>query len=152
MTYIFEERIEKKGNRFEVEDGVRRIQQGTLAFHHDEEALYGFVKPTFTDHEICDLATVAFFRPFPCGLQVDKTTGYRELFVLGLQPIIESGVTNMERLKYYTSKPKCIKSQVEVNPVDFDTITVPLLIMAVGTMASFCILILEKIVHRIANK
>lgn len=68
MSYVYNELIEKKGNRFEVDEGVKRIQQGSFAFHHDSEALYGVVTNSFNDHEICDLSAVFYFKPFPCGV------------------------------------------------------------------------------------
>lgn len=152
MAYIYEEKIEKRKNRMEVEEGVRRIQRGNFAFHHDSEALYGTVVQTFSDHEICDLSTVAFFRPFPTCMQTAKRSAYRELFLLGLQPIIESGIAEMERLKFFTLKPKCDKSQVEVVPVAFDTVTVPMFVIVGGVIASAIVLALELFYHRFSKK
>lgn len=156
MTYIYNELIEKKGNRLDVDEGVERIRQGRMAFHHDSEALYGLIVDSFNDHEICDLAAVSFFRPFPCGMQVAKKSAYRELFFMGLQPMIESGVADMERLKYFTPKPKCVKSEVEVVPVEFDTVTAPILVIVAGMVASLLVLGVEiavdKILHKLHNE
>lgn len=151
MAYIYDELIEKRGNRMDVEEAVERIQRGNFAYHHDGEALYGIMNG-FNEQEICDLATVSFFRPFPCGMQVTKRSALRELFFMGLQPIMESGVADVERFKYFTPKPRCVKSQVEVVPVAFDTITVPYLVLVSGVIASLIILALEKLLHRLVNK
>lgn len=152
MAFIYEEKIEKRNNRMDVEEGVQRIKRGHFAYHHDSEALYGVIVQSFSDHEICDLSTVAFFRPFPACMQTAKGGPFRELFMMGLQPMIESGVADMERLKYFTSKPKCDKSQVEVVPVAFDTVTVPMFIIVAGVVASLLVLAVELGYHRFAEK
>lgn len=152
MAYIYNEMIEKKGNRFEVDEGVRRIKQGKTAFHHDAESMYGEIAKSFTDHEICDLSTVSFFRPFPCGMQVAKRSAYRELFFSGLQPIIESGIADMERLKFFTTKPKCVKSEVEVVPVEMETVVVPIMVIGVGFVASVIVLAVEVAFKRLQGR
>lgn len=148
LTHIYNELIEKKGNRMDVDEGIERIRRGKFAYHHDAEALYGLVDNSFNDHEICDLSAIGFFRPFPCGIQVAKGSSYREFFVLGLQLIIESGINDMERLKYFTSKPKCVKSQVEVTPVEIDTIWVPMWVLGIGMVVSLMVLMMEILVDK----
>lgn len=152
MAYIFEEMIVKKGNQMDVDEGVRRIKQGKLAYHHDSEALYGLIVKSFEDHEICSLASVAFFRPFPCGMQVAKKSAYRELFFLGLQPMMESGVANKERLKYFRPKPKCLRSDVRVVSVELETIFIPIMVMGAGVIASLLILVIEILVDKVIQR
>lgn len=151
MQLIYRQFIEKKNNRFDTVEAVQKVQQGHMAIHHDAESMYGEVVKSFTDRQICDLTTVSFYRPFQCGLQVPKKSPYRELFILGLQPMIESGVVGVERLQFFTPKPKCVKSEVEVMPVTFHTITVPILVLCAGVLGSLLVLIAEIFVHTVLN-
>ena len=154
MITIYEERIVNRGNQFEVEDGVARIKDGSMAFHHDSEGMYGYIVGNFTDKEICDLTSVSYFRPFPAAMTTGKGSAYRELFNLVLQQcIIESGVVKKEHIKYFTPRPECIKSNVEVFPVAIDTVTAPLLIFLIcGVLGSLVVLLIEVVVYKCTHR
>lgn len=151
MIYIIE-MITRKNNYLPIEDGVAQIKAGKMAFHYDLEAMYGIIKNNFTDHEICDLSSVAFFRPFPAGLVVKQGTAYKELFRLAIQPLIEAGIADMEKFKYFTKKPTCTRSSVEVHPVALDIVTAPILLFLAGCVAGVSIIIAELIIHKILKR
>lgn len=148
VTHVYQDLIVAKKNFFDVQEGVMRIKSGKMAYHHEEEGMYGYVVNLFNEHEICDLSTVAFGSSAPAGMVIKKGSSYRELFNIGLLRLLEYGVIDKEHTKSYTKKPRCTRSLVEMNPVEFITVIAPLFILGLGFLVGSGIFIVEIVVHQ----
>lgn len=143
--------ILKKGNLLDEETGVELVKSGKMAYHHDPQSLYGIIKATFSDQEICELTEIAYFSPFPECFAFQKGSPYRELFNIGLERLIESGILKKERQKYFPVKPQC-SPKIEVIPVDISRTFSPFLVLGFGMITCLFVLAAELIVKRLNRK
>ncbi|XP_055701715.1 glutamate receptor ionotropic, delta-2-like [Phlebotomus papatasi] len=157
---IYAERVKKQNNFFEPSKGVKMIKEGGFAFHFDVESIYEEVVKTFTESEICDLQVsafsffigytnrsyekqITFLRVIDTCAFVRKTSPYHQLISVLTMKLIEGGVVQNERIKWFASRPKCYSSRVDVVPVDIEQVITPIIIILFALVVSVLILTAE---------
>lgn len=77
---------------------------------------------------------------------VAKNSPFKELIVVGLQRIIESGTIDHYDHIWSATKPKCIKSVTKIKSVDIEQASVIFIFLAAAMCLGFLILLAE-IIH-----
>ncbi|XP_018568642.1 uncharacterized protein LOC108908854 [Anoplophora glabripennis] len=99
-----------RANYYSPEEGLAKVKKGGFAYHTEVTTAYPIVSRTFEADPICDLAQIEFIDPASVGFMVPKRSQYRQLFLVSLVKMQQSGIFKRERDVWVASKPECLLS------------------------------------------
>lgn len=140
---LYKKKIERNGNFFAVDKGLRLMQKGRFAFHVDTSYAYQLIMEMLNEDEICELHEMLLFPIRPLFPVVAKDSPFRELFAVALQKLLEHGIVSYHRRRWSASKPKCLKSITKIKSVDIGQTSTVFIFLATAVLLSFVILICE---------
>ncbi|XP_072743848.1 uncharacterized protein [Anoplolepis gracilipes] len=151
---IFEERIEPKGHKsnwMSTEEGVKRIKNGTFAFHALECKIFHIMQETYEEHEKCGLTEIHYLNLFPPHLPLPKQSPYLEIIKNGALILREYGLKQRDEYRFFTKKPKC-SNQGSYISIGFTECQFVIVAMGYGMLLSLLVFVLELVWHKISNK
>lgn len=143
---LFEKKIENNENFFDVNEGLKMMQQGGFAFHVDTSYAYRPINEMFTEEEICELNEMLLFPTRPLASSVAKDSPFKEFVTIGLQRLLENGIAAYHYKRWTAAKPKCVKSLSKIKSVDIGEVSTVFILLAFAFMTGFVVLMIE-IVH-----
>ncbi|KAJ8910867.1 hypothetical protein NQ315_010814 [Exocentrus adspersus] len=146
---IYEQKIAPKGqkpNFMTALEGIKRVQQGSFAFHIELSTGYKLVNEIFQENEKCSLKEIEYINLIPPWLAVRKNSTYKEIFKVGLKKIHEAGIQHRENSKIYTKRPVCHTKGSNFGSVGLIDCYAAFLIFGIGLGCSVILMILEKLV------
>ncbi|XP_072743877.1 probable glutamate receptor [Anoplolepis gracilipes] len=151
---IFEERIEPKGrksNWMSSEEGVRRMKNGTFAFHDWESTIYHIMQETSEEHEKCGLTEIDYINMKSPHLPLPKQSPYLEIIKNGALKLRECGLKQRDEYRIFIKKPKCLSKRSFIS-IGFTECYFVILVMGYGVLLSLIVFVLELLWHKIRNK
>ncbi|XP_055604990.1 ionotropic receptor 75a-like [Uranotaenia lowii] len=112
--------------------GMQLAKHGGTAFHCDVSYGYTWIKHTFSDSQICELQEVTLFPYRPLHLILPRNSPLRDTFRITLQRLLETGVAQYHRRKYYMEKPRCTTNSNSASEVTFNDIESLYRMLAMG--------------------
>lgn len=145
---LFKRKVVAKGkplteNFFSVLNGVKKIKKGGFAFHVDVSYAYRTIHDLLSESDICELHEMLLFPIRPLSVGIPKGSPLKELINVGLQRLVESGMLDYYNRRWYSLKPKCVKSKTEIKAVDLTQASSIFIAILIGILISLFILAIE---------
>lgn len=143
---LYNEKVKGRERILSVLDGVSLVKQGDYAFYTYVDWAYDFVKKSFTADEIDDLVEISFY---PKAVHsnmyypIEKYSPYKEMFRLGAQILVETGVAAHMTTRWTSEKPVGNLDDNEVVVVDFAHTSTLIYLLLFGYLLSLVALGLE---------
>lgn len=130
-------------NFFSVLNGVKKLQKGGFAFHVDVSYAYRTIHDLLSETEICELHEMLLFPIRPLSVGLPKGSPLKELITVGLQRLVESGMLDYYNRRWYSLKPKCVKSKTEIKAVNLNQASSIFIAIFIGISFSVIVLAIE---------
>ncbi|XP_066597709.1 ionotropic receptor 75a-like [Prorops nasuta] len=131
-----------------VEEGIRQVSQGTLAYHTDPNTAYPYVQKIFTSSQVCRMIEIHLFKQSMMGIYVSHNGQFMEITKIGLARMFSSGLRDRQ-IKYWTSKkPQCDETILAERGIAIFEAAPAFILLVSGFLFSALIFLLEQIVHR----
>lgn len=130
-------------NFYSVLNGVKKLKKGGFAFHVDVSYAYRTIHDLLSEAEICELHEMLLFPIRPLSVALPKGSPLRELITVGLQRLVESGMLDYYNRRWYSLKPKCVKSKTEIKAVDITQASSIFIAVFIGISFSVIVLVIE---------
>ncbi|KAJ8925123.1 hypothetical protein NQ315_001305 [Exocentrus adspersus] len=135
-------------NYYTPEDGLAKVKLGGFAYHTETTTAYPIISRTFEADPICDLAQIQFIDPASVGLMMPKKSQYRQLFLVSLVKMHQSGIFKRERDVWVASMPQC-QSNLRVLSVGVNELFLVYIILVGGMTLAFATFCLEIVWYRL---
>ena len=136
-------------NFYSVLNGVKKLKKGGFAFHVDVSYAYRTIHELLSETEICELHEMLLFPIRPLAVGLPKGSPLKELITVGLQRLVESGMLDYYSRRWYSLKPKCVKSKTEVKAVDLTQASSIFIAIFMGILLSLIVLVFEILNYKI---
>lgn len=151
---LFNKKVVVKGkplteNFFSVLDGVKKLKKGGFAFHVDVSYAYRTIHDLLSETEICELHEMLLFPIRPLAVGIPKGSPLKELINVGLQRLVESGMLDYYSRRWYSLKPKCVKSKTEIKAVDLTQASSIFIAIFIGILFSLIVLAIEILYYKV---
>lgn len=149
---IYEKRILKpKGppNFLQIEQGIAQMRRGLFAFLVESGPGYKMVLDTFDEHEKCDIQQIEYLQILPPYYAIQKNSTYQDLVRVGLNRLVEHGLTHRENSKIYSAKPKCSGNTASFMPVSIIDVQPAFFLMCWGFGIAALLFVLELFARKI---
>ncbi|XP_049536618.1 glutamate receptor ionotropic, delta-2-like [Anopheles darlingi] len=130
-------------DQMNITEGIFLIKSSRKALLCDDQRGYEEVNALFTDYDRCRLQEIALFPETPLHLALPKGSPYKDLFHVTLLKIIEHGVMQYERRRWFTDKPGCAINEVKMPELNLDQTASVFLLLLIGVIGSLVVLSLE---------
>ncbi|XP_011862464.1 PREDICTED: glutamate receptor ionotropic, kainate 5-like isoform X2 [Vollenhovia emeryi] len=145
------QKVDSKSNWISLEEGVRRIQTESFAFHGTRSPIYTIVQQTYQENEKCGLTEMDYLSQIYPLLAVQKQSPYLELIKNGALKLWENGLMFRDEYRLYVNKPTC-SSQTGFITIGFTECYFAIVAMGYGTLLSVVVFILELLWHKIRSR
>ncbi|CAO1406755.1 unnamed protein product [Diamesa hyperborea] len=132
-----------------VLDGVKKLKKGGFAFHVDVSYAYRTIHDLLSETEICELHEMLLFPIRPLAVGIPKGSPLKELINVGLQRLVESGMLDYYSRRWYSLKPKCVKSKTEIKAVDLTQASSIFIAIFIGILFSLIVLAIEILYYKV---
>ncbi|CAO1398708.1 unnamed protein product [Diamesa tonsa] len=151
---LFKKKVVVKGkplteNFFSVLDGVKKLKKGGFAFHVDVSYAYRTIHDLLSETEICELHEMLLFPIRPLAVGIPNGSPLKELINVGLQRLVESGMLDYYSRRWYSLKPKCVKSKTEIKAVDLTQASSIFIAIFIGILFSLIVLAIEILYYKV---
>lgn len=102
-----------------------------------------FILALLTDDEVCDLQQIKYAQKIPTGPGLPKKSPLRELIKIGVRKLHETGVIGHVWKTWISHMPKCVRSEVEVVPLDMVHFSSALYVLGFGLQITLLLFIGE---------
>lgn len=143
---LYQKKVKSPKNFFEIHKGLELMQRGGFAFHVDTSYAYMLIGEKFSDEQLGDLHEMLLFPIRPLAPSVAKKSPYREVITIGLQRLIESGIVNFHTRRMSSERPKLLKSNFRMKPLEIEQ-TVEIIWLLGGAMAASLVILMIEICH-----
>lgn len=146
---LYQQKVQGQEKIYSVPEGVKFVRDGGYAFYTYVDWAYDYVRKTFTADEIDDLVEISFY---PKAVHsnmyypIEKYSPYKEMFRVGAQSLVETGVAARMTIRWVSDKPVGNLDNNEVAVVDFNHTATLIYLLLFGYFISLIVLTLEKIV------
>lgn len=144
--------------------GLNLVKKGTLAYNTDgiyayamlksayppppasdfvSKNIFVFISALLSDAELCELQQIKYVQKIPTGPGLPKKSPLRELIKIGVRKLHETGIIAHVWKTWISHRPKCVRSDVEVVPVDMIHFSSALYVLGFGIQLSIYIFIGE---------
>ncbi|XP_026673944.1 ionotropic receptor 75a-like isoform X2 [Ceratina calcarata] len=135
-----------------IEEGIRQVSQGILAYHTDPNTAYPYVERMFDSNKICALTEIHLFKQSVMGMYTSHNGQFSEIAKIGLTKMFNTGLRNRQ-IKYWSSrKPQCQPDTLSTRSITIYETAPALILLAFGMLVAGIICIVENIVHRRSTK
>ncbi|XP_029166013.1 ionotropic receptor 75a-like isoform X1 [Nylanderia fulva] len=129
-----------------VEEGMKQVSQGILAYHTDPNTAYPYVE-NFEPSKICELTEIHLFKQSVMGMYASHNGQFTEVAKLGLYKMFNTGLRDRQ-IKYWSSrKPQCQLDTLSTRSITIHETAPALILLALGTLIGSGICIVENIVY-----
>ncbi|XP_043793539.1 ionotropic receptor 75a-like [Apis laboriosa] len=135
-----------------IEEGIRQVGQGILAYHTDPNTAYPFVERMFDSNKICELTEIHLFKQSVMGMYASHNGQFIEIAKIGLTKMFNTGLRNRQ-IKYWSSrKPECQLDTLSTRSITIYEIAPALILLAFGILVAGIICIMENIIYNRSMK
>ncbi|XP_055634911.1 ionotropic receptor 75a-like isoform X2 [Toxorhynchites rutilus septentrionalis] len=132
-----------------ISTGIELVKRGGYAFHCDLSYGNTWIMETFEEREICQLQELVLYPFRPLHIVVPKGSPLKELFTVTLRKLLETGLAQYYRRKFYVDRPQCMTRHFASGAISFLDISSLYWMLAAGCALAKLILTLEVIVSRV---
>ncbi|XP_043677423.1 ionotropic receptor 75a-like [Vespula pensylvanica] len=136
-----------------IEEGIRQVGQGILAYHTDPNTAYPYIEKMFDSSQICQLTEIHLFKESVMGMYSSHNAQFLEIARVGLIKMQSSGLRNRQ-IKYWSSKkPQCQQDALSTRSITIYETASAFILLTLGILMSSVICLTENIYyHRFTQK
>ncbi|XP_036149728.1 ionotropic receptor 75a [Monomorium pharaonis] len=130
-----------------LDEGMKQVSEGTLAYHTDPNTAYPYVEKTFEPHKICALTEIHLFKQSVMGMYASRNGQFTEMAKIGLSKMFNTGLRDRQ-VKYWSSrKPQCTLDTLSTRSISIYETAPALLLLVFGVTIGSIICIAENIIY-----
>ncbi|KAL6441403.1 hypothetical protein ACFW04_003550 [Cataglyphis niger] len=130
-----------------IEEGMKQVSQGILAYHTDPNTAYPYVEKMFDPSKICELTEIHLFKQSVMGMYASYNGQFTEVAKIGLYKMFNTGLRDRQ-IKYWSSrKPQCQLDTLSTRSISIYETAPALILLAFGMLVGCGICIVENIVY-----
>ncbi|KMQ99404.1 hypothetical protein RF55_1087 [Lasius niger] len=130
-----------------IEEGMKQVSQGILAYHTDPNTAYPYVERMFDPSKICELTEIHLFKQSIMGMYASHNGQFTEVAKIGLYKMFNTGLRDRQ-IKYWSSrKPQCQLDTLSTRSISIHETAPALILLAFGMLVGCGICIVENIVY-----
>ncbi|PBC29009.1 hypothetical protein APICC_09986 [Apis cerana cerana] len=119
-----------------IEEGIKQVGQGILAYHTDPNTAYPYVERMFDSNKICELTEIHLFKQSVMGMYASHNGQFIEIAKIGLTKMFNTGLRNRQ-IKYWSSrKPECQLDTLSTRSITIYEIAPALILLAFGIIVA----------------
>ncbi|KAG7204596.1 hypothetical protein KM043_005015 [Ampulex compressa] len=131
-----------------VEEGIRQVGMGILAYHTDPNTAYPYVEKMFDSNKICELTEIHLFKQSMMGMYASHNGQFTEIGKIALSKMFDVGLRNRQIKRWSSRKPQCQKEDTLSTRSITIYETAPILILlAFGMLVASGICIAENMYY-----
>ncbi|XP_034195536.2 uncharacterized protein LOC117611629 [Osmia lignaria lignaria] len=129
-----------------LEEGIRQVSQGILAYHTDPNTAYPYVERMFDSNKICELTEIHLFKQSVMGMYASHNGQFIEIAKIGLTKMFNTGLRNRQIKHWSSRKPQCQPDTLSTRSITIYETAPALLLLAFGIIVAGTICIVENII------
>ncbi|XP_011328980.1 ionotropic receptor 75a [Ooceraea biroi] len=130
-----------------IEEGMKEVSEGTLAYHTDPNTAYPYVERMFDPNKICELTEIHLFKQSVMGMYASRNGQFTELAKIGLSKMFNTGLRDRQ-IKYWSSrKPQCQLDTLSTRSISVYETAPALILLAFGILVGCGICVVENIIY-----
>ncbi|KAL0105244.1 hypothetical protein PUN28_016714 [Cardiocondyla obscurior] len=130
-----------------IEEGMKQVSEGTLAYHTDPNTAYPYIEKTFEPNKICALTEIHLFKQSVMGMYASRNGQFTELAKIGLFKMFNTGLRDRQ-IKYWSSrKPQCQLDTLSTRSISIYETAPALLLLVFGVLSGSMICVVENLVY-----
>ncbi|XP_035732024.1 uncharacterized protein LOC118446003 [Vespa mandarinia] len=128
-----------------IEEGIRQVGQGVLAYHTDPNTAYPYIEKMFDSNQICQLTEIHLFKESVMGMYSSHNAQFLEIARVGLIKMQSTGLRNRQ-IKYWSSKkPQCQQDALSTRSITIYETAPAFILITLGILMSSVICLTENI-------
>ncbi|CAD1469411.1 unnamed protein product, partial [Heterotrigona itama] len=130
-----------------IEEGIKQVGQGILAYHTDPNTAYPYVERMFDSNKICVLTEIHLFKQSVMGMYASHNGQFIEIAKIGLIKMFNTGLRNRQIKRWSSRKPQCQPDTLSTRSITIYETAPALILLAFGILVAVIICIVENIVY-----
>ncbi|XP_033314973.1 ionotropic receptor 75a-like [Bombus bifarius] len=130
-----------------IEEGIRQVGQGILAYHTDPNTAYPYVERMFDSNKICELTEIHLFKQSVMGMYASHNGQFIEIAKIGLTKMFNTGLRNRQIKHWSSRKPQCQPDTLSTRSITIYETAPALILLAFGMLVAGIICIVENIIY-----
>ncbi|KAK9300689.1 hypothetical protein QLX08_006721 [Tetragonisca angustula] len=135
-----------------IEEGIKQVGQGILAYHTDPNTAYPYVERMFDSNKICVLTEIHLFKQSVMGMYASHNGQFIEIAKIGLTKMFNTGLRNRQIKRWSSRKPQCQPDTLSTRSITIYETAPALILLAFGILVAGIICIVENIIYRRSMK
>ncbi|CAK9810167.1 Ionotropic receptor 75a [Anthophora quadrimaculata] len=131
-----------------IEEGIRQVSQGILAYHTDPNTAYPYVERMFDSNKICELTEIHLFKQSVMGMYASHNGQFIEIAKIGLTKMFNTGLRDRQIKHWSSRKPQCQPDTLSTRSITIYETAPALILLAFGMIIAGTICIVENITHK----
>nr|XP_031838888.1 ionotropic receptor 75a-like [Nomia melanderi] len=131
-----------------IEEGIRQVSQGILAYHTDPNTAYPYVEKMFDSNKICVLTEIHLFKQSVMGMYASHNGQFIEMAKIGLTKMFNTGLRDRQIKHWSSRKPQCQPDTLSTRSITIYETAPALILLALGVLLAGIICIAENIIYR----
>ncbi|KOC69526.1 hypothetical protein WH47_05469 [Habropoda laboriosa] len=128
-----------------IEEGIRQVSQGILAYHTDPNTAYPYVERMFDSNKICELTEIHLFKQSVMGMYASHNGQFIEIAKIGLTKMFNTGLRDRQIKHWSSRKPQCQPDTLSTRSITIYETAPALILLAFGMVAAGTMCIVENI-------
>ncbi|XP_043262966.1 ionotropic receptor 75a-like [Colletes gigas] len=135
-----------------IEEGIRQVSQGILAYHTDPNTAYPYVERMFDSNKICELTEIHLFKQSVMGMYASHNGQFIEMAKIGLTKMFNTGLRDRQIKHWSSRKPQCQPDTLSTRSITIYETAPALILLTFGMLVAGGICIAENIIYRRSMK
>ncbi|KZC03889.1 hypothetical protein WN55_00069, partial [Dufourea novaeangliae] len=115
-----------------IEEGIKQVSQGILAYHTDPNTAYPYVERMFDSNKICELTEIHLFKQSVMGMYASHNGQFIEIAKIGLTKMFNTGLRDRQIKQWSSRKPQCQPDTLSTRSITIYETAPALILLALG--------------------
>ncbi|XP_076231263.1 uncharacterized protein LOC143177283 [Calliopsis andreniformis] len=131
-----------------IEEGIKQVSQGILAYHTDPNTAYPYVERMFDSNKICELTEIHLFKQSVMGMYASHNGQFIEIAKIGLTKMFNTGLRDRQIKHWSSRKPQCQPDTLSTRSITIYETAPALILLAFGIFVAGIICVVENIIYK----